>query len=295
MSRSALLAIAAGSVLTLALAGVGAYGAYALSESLEDARTALREARTAAEEAEARLALRLAEKTEEAISLEGALRLAQEENVRLSGDLEELNGTVNDLEKIVAAEPVLLAKYSKVYFLNENYVPSELEDVAPAFAYQPERSYKVHGDVEPFLEDLLEDAREDGFELKVASSYRSFAEQKALKSSYTVRFGTGANAFSAEQGYSEHQLGTAVDFTTDAVGGMFVGFDRTEEFAWLTENAWRYGFILSYPKGNSYYQYEPWHWRFVGRELAERLHEDEKSFYTLDQRTIDEYLGKLFD
>ncbi len=52
---------------------------------------------------------------------------------------------------------------------------------------------------------------------------------------------------------------------------------------------------MSYPKSNIYYQYEPWHWRFVGEDLAEDLHDDKKNFYELDQREIDKYLIKIFD
>ena len=112
-----------------------------------------------------------------------------------------------------------------------------------------------------------------------------------------MTYGAGtANSFSAEQGYSEHQLGTAVDFVTSENGYyLTTSFENTKTFKWLQENAYKYGFILSYPKGNTYYQYEPWHWRFVGKDLARKLHRDEKTFYSMDQRDIDRYIGKLFD
>ena len=142
---------------------------------------------------------------------------------------------------------------------------------------------------------LLEEAKEDEVDLKVVSAFRSFDTQAQLKSSYRVTYGSGANAFSADQGYSEHQLGTTVDFTTESVGSTFSGFDRTPAYTWLLENAYRYGFILSYPPDNSYYQYEPWHWRFVGKKLARDLHRENMNFYDLDQREIDEYLGEIFE
>jgi D-alanyl-D-alanine carboxypeptidase len=86
-----------------------------------------------------------------------------------------------------------------------------------------------------------------------------------LKSQYRVTYGAGtANSFSADQGYSEHQLGTTVDFTTPKVGGTLTGFDKTDSYKWLQNNAYKYGFILSYPSSNGYYIFEPWHWRFVG-------------------------------
>ena len=108
-------------------------------------------------------------------------------------------------------------------------------------------------------------------------------------------YGSGANSFSADQGYSEHQLGTTIDFTTEEIGASSSVFGKTTAYQWLLENAYKYGFILSYPEANKYYQFEPWHWRFVGRGLAEKLHQEGKNFYDLDQREIDEYLISFFD
>lgn len=148
----------------------------------------------------------------------------------------------------------------------------------------------------PFLEKMLEEANEEGANLRVISAYRSFDEQMALKSNYTVTYGAGtANQFSADQGYSEHQLGTTLDFGTPEVTGAYLSFENTDAFKWLNENAHKYGFVLSYPKGNTYYTYEPWHWRFVGEKLAKKIYSEEKYFYEFDQRDIDEYLINLFD
>ena len=129
------------------------------------------------------------------------------------------------------------------------------------------------------------------------SAYRSFAEQRALKGDYTVTYGAGtANSFSADQGYSEHQLGTAVDFTNIKTGSsLTIKFGTTDSYQWLTANAYKYGFTLSYPENNYYYQFEPWHWRFVGVKLATMLHDTNKHFYDLSQRDIDQYLINIFD
>ena len=111
-----------------------------------------------------------------------------------------------------------------------------------------------------------------------------------------VRYGSGtANSFSAEQGYSEHQLGTTVDFTTKSLSGKLGGFDKTAEYKWLTENAHKFGFTLSYPPNNSYYTFEPWHWRFVGGDLARYLYNRNLHFYDMAQRDIDEYLIDIFE
>ncbi|MFA6274340.1 MAG: D-alanyl-D-alanine carboxypeptidase family protein, partial [Candidatus Paceibacterota bacterium] len=79
------------------------------------------------------------------------------------------------------------------------------------------------------------------------------------------------------------------------LNGSLIDFDKTPEYTWLLENAYKYGFIISYPAGNTYYKFEPWHWRFVGINLATKLHNDNVYFYDTDQRIIDSYLVSLFD
>lgn len=213
----------------------------------------------------------------------------------LSGQINGISSTVGTLQKLAETDPELLKKYSKVSFLNENYSPVGLSDIDTEFLLNKNKPQLFLTEALPFLTNLLKSARSEGLDLKVISAFRSFDTQASLKSEYKITYGSGANAFSADQGYSEHQLGTTVDFTTTKTGETFFGFDKTPEFAWLQKNAWQYGFILSYPAKNTYYIYEPWHWRFVGTALARKLHEDGKQFYDLDQRTIDAYLIKLFD
>lgn len=212
----------------------------------------------------------------------------------IEDEFRRVTNTVEDLEKLSKTDKELLQKYSKVSFLNEHYTPSKLSDIDEDYIYG-NNEMEIHREVSGFLEDLLEDADDDGLELMVKSAYRSFGIQSSLKNSYLVTYGSGANAFSADQGFSEHQLGTTVDFTKESTGSLAVSFENTPEFEWLKNNAYKYGFVMSYPKDNVYYQYEPWHWRFVGKDLARKLHRSEKNFYDLDQREIDEYLLEIFD
>lgn len=207
----------------------------------------------------------------------------------------KLTDSVDTLEKISTTDPQLLQKYSKVYFLNEHYMPADLEVINQKFDVNDGKEVSIHAKVLPFLEDLLNEARDDDVDLMVLSGYRSFEEQKTLKGAYTVSYGSGANTFSADQGYSEHQLGTTVDFTTSYGGSNLDVFEGTEAHAWLLKNAYKYGFTMSYPEDNQYYEYEPWHWRFVGKDLARYLNRNEKSFYDLEQRVIDGYISELFD
>lgn len=210
-------------------------------------------------------------------------------------DMSRLTGKVRTLERLSTTDSQLLQKYSRIYFLNEHYMPSELVVIDEEYDYPNGKEVSVHALMWPHLEDLLERARRSDIDLMVLSGYRSFAEQTTLKQDYLIRYGTGANQFSADQGFSEHQLGTAVDFTTPELGQNLLGFEDTDAFRWLERNAYRYGFTMSYPKGNEHYVYEPWHWRFVGQDLARHLHRNELSFYDLEQREIDTYLPTLFD
>ena len=258
--------------------------------------------RTTATATQEQMQQTITEQHEHIASLEND-RLALSENLEDERDrnnefedqIEEITGTVGQLDKLAKIDPELLQKYSKVFFLNEHFTPPELEQIDRDYVYDESKLHFLDERVVPFFEDMVEDAERDGVQLWVVSAYRSFDYQNDLKGQYTITYGTGANAFSADQGYSEHQLGTTVDFTTEGLGGGLQGFQNTEAYAWLEKNAYKYGFVLSYPQNNGYYIFEPWHWRFVGTDLADDLNDDDEHFYDLDQREIDEYLISLFD
>jgi D-alanyl-D-alanine carboxypeptidase len=224
--------------------------------------------------------------------------LAQREAEKnaLGAQVQSISSTVGILDKLSKTDKQLLAKYSSVYFLNENYVPTKLSPINVAFLARPERPEYFLESAARHVNDLFVAASSSGVHLQVLSAYRSFETQAALKEGYKVTYGAGtANAFSADQGYSEHQLGTTLDFTMPQLHAGLVGFDKTPGFAWLKDHAHEFGFILSYPKGNGHFVFEPWHWRYVGVELATRLHEENRNFYDLDQRLIDTYLISFND
>ncbi len=278
-------------VIVVLLSGMLVYGAYEY-----------RTTKAAADARQFELAGRISE-------LEESLVIAEDENEELRDDLraekrrnndfedqiEELSGTVSELDKLRKLDPQLLKKYSKIAFLNENYLPERLVEIDEQYLSFPEKRTQFHAKAWPYLEDLLRAAKRKNLDLRVVSAYRSFGEQATLKTGYQVVYGSGANQFSADQGYSEHQLGTTIDFSTAATNGALDGFELTPAYQWLLDNAYKYGFVLSYPPGNAYYQFEPWHWRFVGIDLADDLRDDKKYFYDLDQREIDTYLLNIFD
>jgi len=278
-------------IIIVALLGTSGYGYYYFSNQVNTLETRVAELETNLETTEGTLA----QTTQERNSLQEALIAEQERVGTIADAVGEITGTVDDLEKLAGLDKELLQKYSKVFFLNEHYVPDKLRDIPKQYLYDESVTKQIDSRVWPFLRNLLEDAEDDGISIWIASAYRSFGTQSTLKTAYTVYYGSGANTFSADQGYSEHQLGTTVDFTTVGLGGGLSGFGNTEAYQWLTDNAYKYGFTLSYPEGNAYYIFEPWHWRFVGEDLARDLHRDERGFYNVPQRELDEYLLNIFD
>ncbi|MFA5098921.1 MAG: M15 family metallopeptidase [Candidatus Paceibacterota bacterium] len=228
-------------------------------------------------------------------NLSESLAASQAQNAVFESQIREISGTVGTLQKLSQTDPELLKKYSKVYFLSENYIPAKLVQIDSQYLWEKAKPQQIQGDTAPFLTNMLIMASSSGINLEIVSAYRSFYDQLLTKTSYKVLYGSGANQFSADQGYSEHQLGTTVDLTVPKLNGLSLQFENDDAYAWLRGNAYKFGFVLSYPKNNSYYQFEPWHWRFVGIALATKLHTENKNFYDLTQREIDEYLISLFD
>ena len=123
---------------------------------------------------------------------------------------------------------------------------------------------------------LVRAAAAEGHELVVASAYRSYAEQRAAHARWASYYGDeNAGGLSALPGHSQHQLGTAVDFTNAAANyEVWQGFGRTAASRWLERNAPRYGFVLAYPRGKQEetgYAWESWHYRYIGEPAARRL------------------------
>ena len=148
---------------------------------------------------------------------------------------------------------------------------------------QPELSYyggvKVHPGILPDLKNMVESAKKDGIILWISSCYRSIEKQTNLhnnKINYYLKKGYGrkeaetlARRVVAAPGTSEHNLGLAVDFN-----GVLDDFYKTKEYEWLIKNSTKYGFILRYQKEKQNITnkiYEPWHFRYIGKDHAEKL------------------------
>jgi D-alanyl-D-alanine carboxypeptidase len=119
-----------------------------------------------------------------------------------------------------------------------------------------------------------------GAPLQVASAYRSYSTQVSTFNYWVGQAGRAAALLaSARPGHSEHQLGLAIDFTSagGAAPWTYNDWATTTAGHWMAVNAWQYGWVISYPKGSSpsitCYQYEPWHYRYVGRDEAAAIHD----------------------
>ena len=161
-----------------------------------------------------------------------------------------------------------------IYKLPESYAPQDLTSISEAgFVSELQMRSLVLGD----LSALAQAASEAGHPIAVQSAYRSYDYQIGTFNYWVAQQGLErARKLSARPGHSEHQLGTALDFRSEDGPPAWDLDDwaQTPAGAWIVANAWRYGFIMSYPKGEeavTCYAYEPWHYRYVGREVAQEV------------------------
>lgn len=127
------------------------------------------------------------------------------------------------------------------------------------------------------LRAMADAAAAAGNGIGIQSAYRSYASQESVFASWVKQFGyKQALTVSARPGHSEHQLGLAIDFRSEPGGSPFTGtWGTTPAGKWMNVHAWEYGFVMSYPKGKTAltcYAFEPWHFRYVGRDLAALIH-----------------------
>jgi zinc D-Ala-D-Ala carboxypeptidase len=158
--------------------------------------------------------------------------------------------------------------------LPPEFAPGDLVEVTAAGFAQLDR---VREFVIPDLAALRQAAEANGTPIVVISGYRSFAYQQGLFRDEVEQIGEAqATAGVARPGHSEHQLGTAIDVLDPGAGALTTAFADTPAGQWVAAHAHEYGFVLSYPAGaqdRSCYEFEPWHLRYVGRDVAAEIHE----------------------
>jgi len=158
--------------------------------------------------------------------------------------------------------------------MEDKYVPANLTDIKKRVNTQG-REVCLEIEASDAIEEMYLAAEKDNVDLIVTSGFRSQETQQWLFDNWhkenTAKDGQEAVA---NAGYSEHQLGTTIDFTSPGVGynPAHRSFHLTDEYKWLDHNAYKYGFVLSYPKNkDTGYIFEPWHWRYVGLENSYHL------------------------
>ena len=159
---------------------------------------------------------------------------------------------------------------NKFNYLDESYAPDDIVKVSMQFAYGDN---EIKKEVYEKFRSMYNDAKKEGLYLIITSSYRDYNFQKELWDSYANQKGDEwADSVSARAGYSEHQTGYTLDIVT--YNANMSSFEKTDEFKWLQDNAYKYGFILRYPKNKediTGYSYESWHYRYVGKDVATKI------------------------
>ena len=166
---------------------------------------------------------------------------------------------------------------NKHYKIENNYKPGNLVTVLSEHGYPN----KIRADVYEEFKKMYNAAKNDNVSIFIASPYRSYSDQNALYTYYINTDGKkNADTYSARPGFSEHHTGLAMDLIPE-YGLDLDTFENSDGFKWMQENAYKYGFILRYPKDKEYitgYIYEPWHYRYVGISAATTLKNEGLTF-----------------
>jgi len=169
---------------------------------------------------------------------------------------------------------MLINKYNG---LSSDFVPQNLVTIDSLYAVDSKQKGNEEM-VRAFMQMSDECDKEIGYKLLVRSGYRDYKNQEETYNLYLKTYGKKyAESYVAHAGFSEHQTGLAVDIKAES-NNTFAG---TKESRWLLENAYKYGFILRYEKNTediTGYNYESWHYRYVGLEIATYIHENEMTY-----------------
>lgn len=209
-------------------------------------------------------------------NLDRYLKYAEENaKLNLSKIITDVNSNLDktkyeDTEKTNIEDDNLML-VNKYYYLTEDYTPNDL--VTLTSKYNTGINSKMRKEAANQFMKMSDAATLDNITIKNASGYRSYQYQVNLYDKYVERDGKkAADTYSARPGFSEHQTGLVTD-----INQIDNSFENTDAFKWLQDNAYKYGFILRFPKDKedvTGYQYEPWHYRYVGEYAAEKIHDE---------------------
>ncbi|MGM7635281.1 M15 family metallopeptidase [Bacillus sp. Hm123] len=185
-----------------------------------------------------------------------------------------------DGQAVIANPENVLALVNKEFTLPGEYKPADLvrPNVPFSFGNQDiEKSY-MRKEAAEAMEEMFQAAEQDGIYLFAVSGYRSYERQQQILANQIAKVGEEkALEAVAPPGSSEHQTGLTMDISAESVQFDLVqSFETTPEGQWLEQNAHQFGFILRYPKNKedvTQYMYEPWHFRYVGKDAAKDMFE----------------------
>ncbi len=167
---------------------------------------------------------------------------------------------------------------NKYHALNESYEVSDLTTISKTYSYGDNQ--KLNKEAYEAFKNLADAAKEEGHTILIVSSYRSHQRQDEVWKDYKASFGIKkADNYAARAGSSEHETGIAIDVAD--YNDKNDKFDETESYKWMLENSYKYGYILRYPKNKENitgYAYEAWHYRYLGVDLATKVHNEGITF-----------------
>lgn len=197
-----------------------------------------------------------------------------------------INTSNAENNKIANTKNEYLVLANKQNSLGDNYEPSDLVQPNIRLRTASEMTSQVRKEAATAFENMFADAKKDNIYLIGISGYRSHDYQATVyNNSLSTNGAEHTSKYVAKPGHSEHQTGLVMDVLSTEYDSLDIGFENTAAFKWLYHNMSNYGFILRYPKGKENitgYQYEPWHLRYVGKDAAKEIMEN--------QLTLEEYL-----
>ena len=180
----------------------------------------------------------------------------------------ESPGFVMDLLMILQQDPYIYRLVDKEHSLPIDYAPDDLFALRAGTFRITRNDLSLRGIALDALQEMAEAAALDGVTFTIGSSYRSGTYQEEVYNRWVTQLGREeADRVSARPGHSQHQLGLVVDFSP-----IDNSFANTPAARWLSDNASRFGWSLSYPEDLEHitgYSWESWHYRYVGKDLAE--------------------------
>lgn len=167
---------------------------------------------------------------------------------------------------------------NKFYHLDEKFVRDDIKNISLAYSYDGNSASEIVIQNFKLMRDDVEE--ELGVRLMVNSSYRSYKDQDEIYTSFKKVSLQYADSYAARPGHSEHQTGLALDITSLEHKSQ-KEFTESQEYQWLKDNCYKYGFILRYPEGKEHitgYNTESWHFRYVGESAAKVIHDEGITF-----------------